>query len=126
MIGPAGEQVERAGDVTEVDGSVTDTQRARDQRVVLEQVLDDPEIKRPGNRLRVLEPRLEGAIAGNMRWLVYVGEQLQLAVEFVRGLHRHESREQEVTGEDAVVGTHDGSVECKVALGRQYLHPLVD
>ena len=75
VIGRAGQQVQRAGDPAEVDALVADLQRAGDQLVVTEQVLDDPQVERARDRLGVLEPVLELAVALHVRRIVDVGQQ---------------------------------------------------
>lgn len=54
VVGRPCEQVDRAGDVAQVDRATTDSQGARDELVVLKQVLDDPQVEGAGDGLRVL------------------------------------------------------------------------
>ena len=57
------EQEQRAADAPEVDALAADLQRAGDEPVLHEQVLDDPEVERARDVLHVLEPRLEVVVA---------------------------------------------------------------
>ncbi len=56
-----------------------DLKRGGDQRVVAEQVADDPQIELARDVLGVLEPVLELAVAGDVGGIVEVQQQVDLA-----------------------------------------------
>ena len=56
-----------------------------DQLVVAEQMLDDPEIEGPGDRLGVLEPVLEFAVARDVRRSSKLRQQVELTGDLVVG-----------------------------------------
>ena len=66
----AGEQVERAADVAEVDALPVYHQLAVDEIVTYEEMLDDPEVEPARDGLRVLEPVLELAVPLGVRAVV--------------------------------------------------------
>ena len=86
-------------------------QLAPDERVVAEQVLDDPQIERARDVLRVLEPVLEGAVARDVLRVVDVGEQLQLLGDLVLGPDGDEAPEHELA-------LHDAAAEAPPRPGR--------
>ena len=91
VVGGAGQEVDRAVDAAEVDRLVADAQRPADELVVAEEVLDEPQIERPGDVLGVLEPVLEGAVALDVARVADVGQQLQLLADLVLRLDDDES-----------------------------------
>ena len=126
VVGGAREQVQRAVDPAQVDALAADLQLAGDQLVVAEQVLDDPEVERAGNRLGVLEPVLELAVALDVGGVVDVGEQLQLTGDLVVGLDRDEAGEHVLAAQHATSGRDEPAVEGEVSPGRERLERCVD
>src|SRR6185503_20538993 len=79
VVDRAAEQEQGRVDAPEVDALATDLELARDQGVAPEEVLDDPQVEGAGDGLRVLEPVLEGDVAGQVLGLVQRAEQRELA-----------------------------------------------